>query len=151
MLVFLFARFLFFSISIRTPYYSNVSFIPYFLFLVFDILVTLVARFSFPFFSRLTHLALQNVNKDYVIFSYFRNFVAKSDQKQKLKNWNVRNTSQQNRVERNDWPYLKNKKIKRYLSVISTALHCFYKNIDYLWEILEGHANDVVNHPVDMM
>ena len=28
----------------------------------------------FLFFSRLAHLALQNVNKDYVIFSYFCNF-----------------------------------------------------------------------------
>ena len=37
-------------------------------------------------FFRLAHLALQNVNKDYVIFSYFRNFVAKSDQKPKTKN-----------------------------------------------------------------
>ena len=26
----------------------------------------------FPFFFRLTQLALQNVNKDYIIFSYFR-------------------------------------------------------------------------------
>ena len=39
----------------------------------------------FLFFSRLAHLALQNVNKDYVIFSYFRNFIAKSDQKPKTK------------------------------------------------------------------
>ena len=37
-------------------------------------------------FFRLAHLALQNVNKDYVIFLYFRNFVAKSDQKPKRKN-----------------------------------------------------------------
>jgi hypothetical protein len=29
---------------------------------------------------------LQNVNKDYVIFSYFCNFIAKSDQKPKTKN-----------------------------------------------------------------
>ena len=36
-------------------------------------------------FFRLAHLALQNVNKDYVIFSYFRNFVAKSDQRPKTK------------------------------------------------------------------
>ena len=40
----------------------------------------------FPFFFRLAHLALQNVNKDYIIFSYFRNFVTKSDQKPKTKN-----------------------------------------------------------------
>ena len=38
------------------------------------------------FFFCLAHLALQNVNKDYIIFSYFRNFVAKSDQKLKTKN-----------------------------------------------------------------
>ena len=62
-----------------------VSFIPYFRLLVFGILVTLVAWFSFLFF-RLAHLALQNVNKDYVIFLYFRNFVGKSDQKPKTKN-----------------------------------------------------------------
>jgi hypothetical protein len=41
---------------------------------------------SFPFFFCLAHLAFQNVNKDYVIFSYFRNFIAKSDQKQKTEN-----------------------------------------------------------------
>ena len=37
----------------------------------------------FPVYFRLAHLAFQNVNKDYVIFSYFHNFVAKSDQKTK--------------------------------------------------------------------
>ena len=37
-------------------------------------------------FSCLAHLTLQNVNKDYVIFSYFGNFVTKSDQKLKTKN-----------------------------------------------------------------
>ena len=37
-------------------------------------------------FFRLAHLALQYVNKDYVIFSYFHNFVAKSDQKPKTNN-----------------------------------------------------------------
>ena len=57
-----------------------VSFIPYFRLLVFGILVTLVA---FRFFRLAAHLALQNVNKYYVIFSYFRHFVAKSDQKPK--------------------------------------------------------------------
>ena len=61
---------------------SFVLFIPYFCPLVFGISVTLVAWFSFLFFL-LAHLALQNVNKDYVIFSYFYNFVAKSDQKPK--------------------------------------------------------------------
>ena len=40
----------------------------------------------YPVFFSLAHLALQNVNKDYVIFLYFRNFVAKSDQKAKTKN-----------------------------------------------------------------
>ena len=38
------------------------------------------------FFFRLAHLALQNVNKYYVIFSYLRNFIAKSDKKPKTKN-----------------------------------------------------------------
>ena len=51
---------------------------------VFWFLVTLVAWFSFHFFC-LAHLALQNVNKDYVIFPNFLNF-AKSDQKPKTKN-----------------------------------------------------------------
>ena len=59
-------------------------FIPYFHLLVFGILVTLVAWFSFHFFSVLP--ILQNVNKDYVIFLYFLNFVAKSDQKPNTKN-----------------------------------------------------------------
>ena len=36
----------------------------------------------FPFFSV---LPLQNTNKDYIIFLYFHNFVAKSNQKQKNK------------------------------------------------------------------
>jgi len=40
----------------------------------------------FPGFFRFAHLALQNVNKDYIIFLYFRNFVTKSDQKPKTKN-----------------------------------------------------------------
>ena len=44
-------------------------------------LVTLVAWFSL----RLARLALQNVNKDYVIFSYFSNFVTKTDKKLKIK------------------------------------------------------------------
>ena len=35
-------------------------------------------------FFRLAHLALQNVNKDYVIFLYFSNFVNKTDQKRKM-------------------------------------------------------------------
>jgi len=43
-------------------------------------------RDFFPVFFRLAHFALQNVNKDYVIFLYFHNFVAKSDQKPKAKN-----------------------------------------------------------------
>ena len=34
----------------------------------------------------LSHLDLQNVNKDYVIFLYFHNFLAKSEQKPKTKN-----------------------------------------------------------------
>ena len=37
----------------------------------------------FPVFFRLAHLALQNVNKDCVIFLHFCNFVAKSGQKTK--------------------------------------------------------------------
>ena len=44
--------------------------------MVFGILVNLVARFSIWFLRR-AHLALQNVNKNYVIFLYFRNLVAK--------------------------------------------------------------------------
>ena len=59
-------------------------FYPYFCLLVFGIVVTLVAWFSFRFFFRLSHLALQNVNKDHVIFLYFCNFAAKSDQKTKM-------------------------------------------------------------------
>jgi hypothetical protein len=41
--------------------------------------------FVLVFFS-LAHLALQNVKKDYIIFLYFRNFIAKSEQKPKTKN-----------------------------------------------------------------
>ena len=59
---------------------------PIFCLLVFCILVTLVAGFFFLFVFRLAHLTLQNVNKDYVIFSYFCNFVPKNIQKPKTKN-----------------------------------------------------------------
>ena len=61
---------------------SNVSFIPYFQFLVFRIWSLQLGDFLSIFFR----LALQNVNKDYVVFLYFRNFVAKSDKKQETKN-----------------------------------------------------------------
>ena len=70
------------STSILVVY---VSFIPYFRLLVFGILVTLVVWFSFLSFFHLSHLALQNVNKDYIIFSYFHNFVTKSDRKPRTK------------------------------------------------------------------
>ena len=53
--------------------------------LAFGILVTIVAQFFFCF-SCLALFALQNVNKHYTIFSYFRNFFAKRDQKPKMKN-----------------------------------------------------------------
>ena len=66
-------------------FFTFVSFIPCFLLLVFGILGHFSCMIFFPVFC-LAHLALQNVNKDYVIFSYFRNFVAKSDQKPKTKN-----------------------------------------------------------------
>ena len=59
-----------YKIKITFLLQTNVSFIPYFRLLVFG----------------LSHLALQNVNKDYTIFSYFRNFIAKSAKKQKTKN-----------------------------------------------------------------
>ena len=59
-----------------------VLFIPYSCLLVFGILVISVAWFSFHFFR----LALQNVNKDYPIFLYFHNFIAKIDQKPYTKN-----------------------------------------------------------------
>ena len=62
---------------------TYVSFIPYFRLLVFGHFSCVI---FFPFFFHLAHLALQNVNKDCVIFSYFQNFVAKSDQKPKTKN-----------------------------------------------------------------
>ena len=63
--------------------FSIVSFIQYFHLMVFGTLGSLVAWFSLCFF-RLAHLALQNVNKDYVIFPYFHKFVAKSNQKRKM-------------------------------------------------------------------
>ena len=55
-----------------------------FVFWFFGILVTLV--FFFPFFFPSSPSCLANVSKDYTIFLYFRNFVAKSDQKPKTKN-----------------------------------------------------------------
>jgi len=47
----------------------------------------------FPVFFHLAHLALQNVNNDYVIFLYFRNLIAKSDQKPNTKKWDDQNKS----------------------------------------------------------
>ena len=61
-----------------------VSFIPYFCFLVSGILFTLIAWFSFRSFLSCPS-CLAKCKKEYVIFSYFRNFVAKSDQKPKTK------------------------------------------------------------------
>ena len=67
-------------------------------FLIFDICFVhpIFSSFGFSYFGHFSYflsvffhlalLALQNVNKDYIIFSYFRNFVAKSDQKPKTKN-----------------------------------------------------------------
>ena len=50
--------------------------------------ISFLFRSSLPYpyaiFFRLAHLALQNVNKDYVVFLYFRNFVAKGGQKPKM-------------------------------------------------------------------
>ena len=40
----------------------------------------------FPIFFRLAHLALQNVNKDDVIFLHFCNYATKSDQKPRMEN-----------------------------------------------------------------
>ena len=71
---------------------SNVSFIPYFQFLVFRIWSLQLGDFLSIFF-RLAHLALQNVNKDYVMLLYFLNFVTKFDKKQKNKKWNETDTS----------------------------------------------------------
>ena len=54
-----------------------------FWFLVF---CSLYLRGFLSVFIRLAHLALKNVNKDFVIFLYFHNFIPKSDQKPKTKN-----------------------------------------------------------------
>ena len=70
--------------KIRTSLMKNIRLV-HPIFLVFVILVTLLCDFLSGFF-RLAHLVLQNVNKDYVIFSYFHNFIAKSDQEPKTKN-----------------------------------------------------------------
>ena len=61
----------------------HVLFIPYFRFWYFG---HFSCVFFFLVFSCLAHLPLQNGNKDYVIFSYFHNFITKSDQKPKTKN-----------------------------------------------------------------
>ena len=63
-------------------------------FLIFDICFVhpIFSSFGFSHFGHFSyflsvfflHLALQNVNKDYIIFSYFGNFVAKTDEKQKM-------------------------------------------------------------------
>ena len=79
----------------KSIFYSNVMkilnnkivlFIPYFCLLVFWYFGHFSCVIFFPGFFRLTHLALQNVNKDYVIFSYFRNFLPKVTKKPKTKN-----------------------------------------------------------------
>ena len=61
----------------------SVSFSPYFCLFVFGILVILDAWFYFRFFLS-SPFCLANVNKDYLIFLYSYNSVAKSDQKQKI-------------------------------------------------------------------
>ena len=60
-------------------FYSSHTFVVWIL-----VLWSLCCVIFFPFFS-VAHLAWQNVNKDYVIFSFFHNFIAKSDQKTKMK------------------------------------------------------------------
>ena len=66
-----------------TIYETNVSFIPYFRLLVFGILVTLVAWFSFRFFSVLPILPCKIRNA-----YYFCNFVTKMTKNEK---WDERN------------------------------------------------------------
>ena len=60
-------------------------------------LITYFGNFVFGFFRhfscviflmllfRLAHFTMQNVNKDYVIFSYFSNFVTKPDERKGMK------------------------------------------------------------------
>ena len=63
-------------------FYINIFFVhPIFLSFGFWYFGQFSCMIFFPYFS---HLALQNVDKDYIIFSYFRNFVSKSDQKPKM-------------------------------------------------------------------
>ena len=103
--------------SLRNDF--TVLFIPYFRLLVFGILVTLVAWFSFRFF-RLAHLALQNVKKDCAICSYFCNFVAKSDQKPKTKNG-----MNETKVAQNSNSLWRPKQV----SYLCSLLYCFSRNI----------------------
>ena len=56
----------------------------------FSVFWSLQLHDFFFIFFHLVHLALQNVNKDYIIFLYFCNFVTKSDQKPKMK-WDKQN------------------------------------------------------------
>jgi len=65
---------------------TYVLFISYFRLLVFAVLVTFWLHDFLSVFICLTYLALQNVNKDYVIFLFHCNLVAKSDQIPKTKN-----------------------------------------------------------------
>ena len=45
---------------------------------------------SFTLYLHLAHIALQNANKDYLIFSYFCYFIAKSNHKSKNEKWDER-------------------------------------------------------------
>ena len=71
------------------------------------ILVTLVVWFCFCFFC-LAHLVLQNVNKDYVIFSYFVTSLPKvtKNQKQKMGWTNQKLWSKNNWWNCNIWKKL---------------------------------------------
>ena len=97
---------------------------PIFSSLVFGILVTLVAWFSF-FFC----LPLQNVNNDYLIFSYFHNCVAKSDQKPKNEKWYERNKSPDRKALGHSSRYLK---FSQRLSNAVVALRLPRDNGSYL-------------------
>ena len=63
---------------------NSVSFIAHFFFWL--LLFWSLQLCDFLSIFRLAHLTMQNVNKDYVMFSHFCNFVAKIDQEPKTKN-----------------------------------------------------------------
>ena len=79
-------------------------------------------------------LDLQNVNKDYVIFSYFHNFVTKSNQKPKTKNEMNEQIFLDHCQVLNDHQLTQTYPVgPNYLTPTNLAWFCFGRKSDVYW------------------